>query len=275
MNAREFLSRQAGPNSPIEDQVRALVLMLSSPAGLALRYEWASTAHADATIENGGGSCLSLSAVLIALARGLGIKAYYVDASRTASETKKEGQLTVHSGHIAVMLEFGRTQAIVDFAGEIDQTFRTRRVDDTEIVAHYYNNRGYEIIHTAHRNNEPVPWREVLGQFRIATRVSPRFALAWNNAGLALARLGREEEANLAIRHALALDENLLAARRNLRAWQSQASNESAEALPQHTGGLKWKRAADGSAALRWRVTPQLKLGLKSEVPEAAVEAVR
>ena len=275
--ARRFLSRKVGPKGGTEERIRALLRMVTTPAGLGLRYEWATTADADDTIEHGGGSCLSLSAVLIALARGLGIKAYYVDASRIASETTKEGAFTVHSGHIAVMLEYQQTEALIDFAGEIDETYRTRRVEDTEIVAHYYNNRGYEIIRAAQRNDAPVPWREVLRHFRISTKISPDFAMAWNNAGLALQRLGREHEAVLALEYALTLDAHLEAARRNLEAWRGGATapGDVSRRVSIRGGGVEWKMAAGRAAAITWRVTPRLELGLEPEVPEAAVEAER
>lgn len=268
--AREFLSRNVGPKSRVEDRVRALLTMLSSPAGLGLKYEWAATADANTTIETGGGSCLSLSAVLIAFARGLGIRAHYVDASSAASETQKDGELTVHSGHIAVVLKYRHADALVDFAGEIDRTYKTRRVDDLDIVAHYYNNRGYELIHEAQKDGEDVPWRDVLGRFRIATKVSPDFALAWNNVGLALQRLGRKDEALLAFRHALALDASLVAARRNLSAWSGEKP-----AVPIGKRGVKWVMAAGGPAAITWRIAALPELSLETEVPEPTVEADR
>ncbi len=279
-NARTLVSRHLGPKASVDDQVRALLMTLSSPTGLALRYEWAKTLDANETIEHGGGSCLSLSAVLVALARGMGIRAYFVDASTAANETQKDGEVTVHSGHIAVILKYQGADAFIDFAGELRDAAGTRRLDDRDVVAHYYNNRGYELIHSAQRAQQAVPWPRALESFRIAAKVAPRFALAWNNVGLALARLKRTSEAELAFRYALALDDNLDAARHNLASLTGTSNVDPAELSGARKAGLKWRTAAGGPAAIRWTAQPlprqsALELGLKPEVPKAAVKPER
>ncbi|MEM7679229.1 MAG: hypothetical protein AAF449_24900, partial [Myxococcota bacterium] len=249
--AREFLMENLPPNSSVEDKVRALLMLLSSPAGFGLRYQWAATRKADETIDQGGGSCLSLSAVLIGLARGLGIEAYYVDASNVASDKRKDGEVTVHSGHIAVLLIYKHGKAFVDFAGELTDGAGSHRLDDAEIVAHYYNNRGYELIHEAQTSERPVPWPEALAQFRMATKVSPRFALAWNNVGLALARLDRNREALLAFRHAVTLEPNLDAAVANIATLTTGHPLADAERAYAESKNIKWKKEG---ARLNWKL---------------------
>ena len=269
--ARRYLSKNLPPKSSVEDRVRGLIHLLSAPDGFDLRYEWATTLGATATIDNGGGSCLSLSAVLVGLARGLGIAAYYVDASAASADTRKDGELTVHSGHIAVVIAFARGQAVVDFAGEITQAAATHRLDDTVVVAHLYNNRGYELIHAAQKKGRSVPWSRALQQFRIATKIEPRFALAWNNAGLALARMGRTKEAILAFDYALTLDPNLEAARHNRRTRQAGPSDQHTK----KTQSLKWRVMAAGEpAAIEWKLNPS-ELSLQTEVPKPTVDAER
>ena len=275
--AREFMSEFVGPKSSVEDRVRTLLQMLSAPSGFGLKYEWAATRSADATIEYSGGSCLSLSAVLVGLARGLGIDAHYVDASRASSDTQKDGEITVHSGHIAVVLRYKNANAFIDFAGELPDSTGTIPIADREVVAHYYNNRGYELIHAAQQAKEHVPWARALAQFRIAAKIKPDFADAWNNVGLALARLGRDREAILAFRYALSLDENLTAAERNLAAWPNEGVLVRPDEIRRSAkDGLKWKMAAGGPAAVRWQIQSlRSELGLKPEVPKATVEPDR
>ena len=274
--ARTFMSRHVGPKSQVEAQVHALLEMLSSASGFGLQYEWAATRNADATIEHGGGSCLSLSAVLVGLARGLGIRAYYVDASKWAPDHQKDGNLTVHSGHIAVVLQTEQAEALVDFAGEIDHIYGTRRIDDLEVVAHFYNNLGYELIHRAQKDHMDIPWNEALTEFRIATKIVPKFALAWNNAGLALQRLGRNKEALLAFHYALLLDPEMEAARRNLAAWHGQKPFiEIDERTSAPHLALKWQAMALGPTAVTWQIALLPKLGLQAEVPETTIESDR
>ncbi|MEL7372306.1 MAG: hypothetical protein AAFN74_25500 [Myxococcota bacterium] len=250
-DARIFVQEHLPPKSTVEDRVRALLQLLSSPTGFALRYEWAATRSADDTIDQGGGSCLSLSAVLIGLARGLGIEAYYVDASNIASDKRKDGEVTVHSGHIAVLLVYRRNKAFVDFAGEITDGTHSRRLEDAEIVAHYYNNRGYELIHNAQVEKRAVPWNDALVQFRIAAKVSPTFALAWNNVGLALARLDRNKEALLAFRHALTLNPSLEAASANIDTLTERDRMADVERAYAKTKSIKWKSSA---APVNWKI---------------------
>ena len=260
--AREYIADFLGPKPTIEDEVRALIRALSSQGGFALRYEWAKTLSAEATLEHGGGSCLSLSAVLIALARGLGVRAYFVDASAVTNETQRDGDVTVHSGHIAVLLRYKHANAYVDFAGEFNDWSRAVRLSDLEVVAHYYNNRGYELIHDAQKDEGPVPWADALRYFRIATKVWPNFPLAWNNVGLALWRLGRQREAALAFRYALSFDGGLEAALRNLAALPDQMKSTRAhQALLSSGKGLKWKTAAEGPAAIKWKIRAEPEVG--------------
>ncbi len=202
-------------HSTEHERALALARSLSNPRWFGLSYEWATSGSAAETIERGYGNCLALSSVYIGLARGLGLDAYYIDASRKL-ERHQDGDVVVSAGHIGVAVRTDAGSTLVDFSGEIRGFARFRRIDDIEALAHMYNNRGYEVIYRATSRGEPVPWKDARGLFSLATQVQPDFARAWNNLGIAHGRLGSKEEAERTYRAALARDPRLSAAHLNL-----------------------------------------------------------
>jgi tetratricopeptide (TPR) repeat protein len=200
------------------DRLERVVEQLADPNGMAMRYEWATTLTAREALEHGGGNCLSLSSVLIGIARGLGMRAYYAETLDIDSDWRSDIDLSVAAGHIAVVIPTNRGRAYVDFSGTLSPTRRFRPISDLEALAHYYNNRGYELLHIAMRAQQEPPWRDALYEFELAARIAPGFAEAWNNVGLARRRLGDHDEAERAYRRALELQDDLLSAHLNLAA---------------------------------------------------------
>ena len=198
-----------------EDKALALARSLSNPFWFGLRYEWASSGSAAETIDKGAGNCLGLSSVYIGLARGLGLEAYYIDATRKL-ERHLDGDVVVSAGHIGVAVNTARGSTLVDFTGEVGAYAMFRRIDDLEALAHLYNNRGYEVIHLATSQGQPIPWEDARSYFSLATQVKPDFARAWNNLGIAYGRLGSKEEAERIYQTALVSDPRLSAAHLNL-----------------------------------------------------------
>jgi tetratricopeptide (TPR) repeat protein len=210
--ARAALPRAASS----EQRVEALVQAMGDPAVFGLRYDWAETVDARSTIENGRGNCLALASVLIGLARGLGMRAYYAEALRSDEDTREVGDVKVWSGHMATLIVGNGFRAFVDFSGSRPEQERYQRIDDVRAVAHYYNNRGYALLHEAHQSGQAIPWGEARRQFQLATQVAPGFASAWNNLGVALSRLGNAEAARRMYRQAVETNPALEAAQANL-----------------------------------------------------------
>jgi tetratricopeptide (TPR) repeat protein len=214
----ETLRRETRGIPDDADRLERVVSLLQDPAAYGLRYEWATTRTAREAIELGGGNCLSLSSVLVGVARGLGMRAYYAETLEIDSDWSSDLELSVAAGHIAVVVPTTRGRAYVDFSGTISETRHFRPISDLEALAHYFNNRGYQSLHLAMRDGLEPPWAEALGDFELAASIAPHFAQAWNNVGLAQRRLGRHHEAELAYRRALELQEDLLSAHLNLAA---------------------------------------------------------
>lgn len=181
-----------GPSS-----ARALALIdgMFSPNGFGLRYAPVVTTVAKETIERGYGNCMSLAAVFVGLARGVGLRAYFMDASDRIVELQKETEAIVKSGHITAVVATEKGLEALDFDRRL-AGYRTMQVlDDVEALAHYHNNRGYELMYDAEQHGRPIDWEMVAREFFMAIKVSPRFVRAENNLGIASMRLGRPAEA--------------------------------------------------------------------------------
>ncbi len=198
------------------EYVRALALSLTDPEGLALAYHSDRTESAVDTVALGYGNCLSLASVLVGIARAMGMRAYYVEASREYDDTSERGSMTVLRRHIAVEIAVDAGSLYVDFSGQMPRRAILRRIDDLEALAHFYNNRGYEHLYWAKEQGTEVSWQEMQRHFDIATRIHPSLVQAWSNLGVAYTHLGDIPAAVRVYRTALVLEPNFAAARRNL-----------------------------------------------------------
>lgn len=213
----------AGGVTPL-DRIQRLVDVLSAPPpdGFGLRYEGSATGTAHETTRTRRGNCLALGTLLVGLARELGWGALFAEAmevSPLAADLHTD-DLGVLADHTVVVLSHGGERAVVDFAGRFRAEHAVRIIDDVAAVAHFHNNWGYGHIVLAQSSARPIPWSDALSEFERATAIKPGFARAWNNRGVALARLGRYPEARDAYRRALEIDDQLQSALRNLEALE-------------------------------------------------------
>lgn len=210
--ARELISGVGAS----EQRVDALVAALGDPQGFGLRYEWATSGTAAETLTRGAGNCLALSSTLVGIARGLGFEAYYLEVIVADPKWRSEGDVAVQADHVAAVIDSGSRRLYVDFSGRLPRARRVRTIDDFEALAHYYNNRGYELLHRAESQGVPIPWDAIEQDFELATRVHPGHARAWNNLGVARARQGDDDAARRAYEQALELEAHIQSAHLNL-----------------------------------------------------------
>ena len=172
-------------------RLEVLMEALADPAQFGLRYDWSVTDTAARTLETGAGNCMSLAAVVVGLARELGMRAYYAKALWRDRDPEQVGNTRIWSGHMAAEVSTRSGRTFLDFSGRMGPEARYLRIDDVEAVAHFYNNRGYELMLNARRRGEPVPFEAARRNFEIATQIAPGFAQAWNNLGVSLVPAGR------------------------------------------------------------------------------------
>jgi tetratricopeptide (TPR) repeat protein len=198
------------------EKVRILVDALFSPRGFRLRYQVGVPGTAEEAFRRGGGDCLALASAFVGLARAAGLDASYMDASFLQSTEYLGEQTSVKVGHITAFVRTIKDRFGLDFAG-MGRIYRYEPIDDLEAVAHFHNNLGYILLEGA-ESGAREGWATAAHQFELATRVKPDFARAWNNLGVAEARLGRRDQARTAYRRAIALDRELSSPRLNLGA---------------------------------------------------------
>jgi tetratricopeptide (TPR) repeat protein len=202
--------------APGTEPLDALVASLSDPAGFGLHYEWATTGTASETLAHGGGNCLSLSSTLVGIARAVGFQARYLEVIVAEPRWRTDGDLAVQADHVAAIVDSGSRRLAVDFSGQLGRARSMRIIDDFEALAHYYNNRGYELLHRAESAGGAIPWQEAARNFELATRIDPRHVRAWNNLGVARARLGDDAGARRAYETALGIEAGNQSAHLNL-----------------------------------------------------------
>lgn len=198
------------------EEVERLAAAMLDPARLGLRYVPSVTTSAEETLRRSEGNCLALASVFIGLARAAGLQAYYIDASIRVHATRVADDGTaVNEGHVSALVRTASGNFGLDFTrlGTIEWY---RVLDDVEALANYYNNRGFEMMDRAESERAPVDWPAVEREFRLAVKVLPSFARAWNNLGVAAARQGRLAEAKANYRAAAGHDPKLAAPHNNL-----------------------------------------------------------
>jgi len=199
------------------DRIRQVVRLVTTDRGLGLRYDRGSLGTAAQSLERGTGNCLSLAAVLVGIARGLGWKAVFTEMSLREDELLYEADIAISEEHMGAKIKTGAATLYIDYSGRMSFRSRVRTVSDLRATAQYYSNYAYELLHDSHVAGEPTPWLEIARRFEIATRIEPDLAQAWNNLGVARSRLGDVEGAEVAYERAIALSSNLHSAARNLR----------------------------------------------------------
>jgi Flp pilus assembly protein TadD len=194
--------------SPIE-RLDLLVRRLQAVDGAALRYDaWFTASAADAFAQHRF-NCLSFSHLLIAMARELGLDAYYLEA-RYRERYDREGDLVLLAGHITVGWGDGPRRWVVDFGNQAKvERVRVQQLDDRRALALHYANLGAADL----RRGDA---RTALRALATAVEVDPGAAGAWVNLGVALRRRGDFAAAEAAYREAIEVDPQMVPGFANL-----------------------------------------------------------
>ncbi|MEZ4289903.1 MAG: tetratricopeptide repeat protein [Myxococcota bacterium] len=209
-----------------QDRVRALVDFLSAPApdGLGLVYDWSVTATAERTLELGRGNCFALASVLVGLGRGLDWPIYYAEARPRRPETHEFEAVTAVSDHMVVLVVAKTVRMIIDFTGLVESGSEIQLIDDLTAYAHLVNNVSGQHVMATDRPIGEADWQAARDGFLLATRIAPELGRAWNNLGIAYARLGHFDEARAAYARALELGTVFGSAERNLSLMETRAN---------------------------------------------------
>lgn len=159
-----------------------MVDFLFGDDGLAFVYDDEVTRTIEQTYRSRKGNCLSFTLLFVALAREAGLNAHVQEVDRVLV-WYRDGDVVFNSRHAnAGVRLFGRRHT-VDF----DRTVTTprnrpRRVSDERALAHFYNNRGAELLATEQL-------AAARGYFEKGIELDPSYAATWNNLGVMHLRL--------------------------------------------------------------------------------------
>jgi len=162
--------------------------------GLALSYGAETTRTVAQTWRSGKVNCLSFSLLFVALAREAGLRADVQEFDQVLVWYKQDG-IVYNASHVNVGVRLGRQVHTVEVSrDQVIAHDHPKVVPDARALAHYYNNRGAELL--------------AAGEVEAARRhmqasldIDPGFASSWNNLGvlhLRNAELGAAERAYLA-----------------------------------------------------------------------------
>lgn len=192
--ARDF----AGPGNPTE-RLNRLRHALFSETMFPFTYESRNTFTAAEAFHRREGNCLSFTNLFVALGRSLGIPVTTALVRRRGL-SEREGDLIVVNNHVVAILRWEAEPVFYDFDRERqDLVAAAQAIDDLGITSLYLNNRGADELRAGHPEI-------ALKFFLYAVRLSPEFAPAWGNVGVARRRVGDFDGALDAYRQALLLE---------------------------------------------------------------------
>jgi len=208
---RRFAHRHVSPALRPSQRLSALMdaVFAQAPQGLGIEYGSHETRTAAETFAHRSGNCISFTNLLVAMAREVGLAAYFAEVNQVLARDAR-GEVLINNKHMLVELEIENAIVHVDLVPDTeDEYLAVRRISDRRAAAHYFNNLGVEWL-VELGPGESLPW------FQRALELAPEFPAPWVNLGVALRRLERFPDAEDAYRRALAIDHSELSALSNL-----------------------------------------------------------
>ncbi|WP_428820029.1 transglutaminase domain-containing protein [Microbulbifer sp. MCCC 1A16149] len=194
-----------------------------------LIYDLDTTATAAEAFAERRGNCISFSALMVALAREVGLEAHFnrvhAPMGRRTTSGSSGNALVQNILHINAEVSFGWSTRILEFNFDPRSPYRHKRLDDATVQSLYLNNRALELEKEQRRE-------EAVDLLQEALTLNPGSSLLWNTLGYIQRRDGNLELAELSYSQALALDRSNTAAQHNLRnvyRLQSQRALSQAE----------------------------------------------
>jgi tetratricopeptide (TPR) repeat protein len=182
--------------------------------GFALDYDLNTTTTAAEAFAKQRGNCISFSALMVALAREVGLEANFnlVEAplGRKSTTGGNGRRLAQNVLHINAEVSFGWSSRVIEFNFAPYSRFPQRKLSDATVLTYYLNNRALELSHEQH--NE-----EAFALLREALSIEPDSSMLWNSLGYLYRLTGELELAEMSYIQALNLEGRNSAAKNNLR----------------------------------------------------------
>jgi tetratricopeptide (TPR) repeat protein len=222
----EFLDQFVTQNRGKTKAAWELVWAVTDPNIRTFIYDPGLTLPPVETFHRQSGNCLSYSAMLMMMARHLGLKASYQEVEIPQQWNSDNNTLLV-SMHINVVIEGDREGSwIVDVSGRAESRSRLqRRIKDHSVLAQYYNNLGADAL-----ANEDLG--KAYAYISKAIDTDPQLQYLWSNLGVVFSRNEQLEDATRAYLTALKIDPGSSMAANNLYLIYEKTGNiEAAQDL--------------------------------------------
>lgn len=196
-------------------RIDAVVALMFDRDKLGLVYKLDRTSTVRETVAAGGGNCLSLAAVFVALARYADLNTSFVAVSIPPNWREMEAQdLYVVSKHMSAEVTvknlLGTRKYAVEFLWGRPPSDKNREaVADKRAYADFYNNLAVE-------NLQQKRLDDALYYAEKAVATDSRYAYAWLNRGVIYRQLGRNQEAERSYKTSLKLTKDNPSALNNL-----------------------------------------------------------
>lgn len=180
-------------------RLELLVQMIFEPDGLGLRYDTHATHSVAETWDTRSANCMSFTLLFVALAREAGIPARAQEVKQVLAWVEDQG--TIYAlGHINAQVRIDGRTGLVDLDSNVlMDPAGPQPISDTRALAHYYNNRGSELMADGDTDGARRYFAQALAE-------DPTLPDIWNNLGVLDARQGDRTAAAGDYARALALD---------------------------------------------------------------------
>ena len=189
--------REIGRSGSPHERLKRIIRYLTDHVGLAFRYRSNLTLTARQAFEQKQGNCLAYTNLIVAIARYLGVPAYFIHVQEPGGFYEKDGLYYVAS-HMAVgyggpdpgSQSISPEMTVVDLNSEVTDwaPWMYEPIDDVTAFGLFYNN-----IAVARMEEGDFPYAEKLMRFLI--RADPRLKEVYNNLGVLYNRSGRYRSA--------------------------------------------------------------------------------
>jgi Flp pilus assembly protein TadD len=206
----EFLERYVTNYPDRRTRMFLLVDAVSRNGPLGFDYDDMLTLTAADAFEKRAGNCIAFANLMVALARRVGLTAYYQEVIRERDWSNREDAVLLIKHVNVVIASNPHNSSIVDISGiDIGASVRQKIIEDSYAKALYLNNLGVELM-----LNKNLP--AAYAYFHMAIEEQPNLIDSWVNVGVAFGRNNQLNDAELAFQTALEIDHSEYSAMSNL-----------------------------------------------------------
>jgi len=218
----EFMDRWIDPNEGDYARLRRLLYAVMGDGTFEVIYD-DKTRTAKETFLDQRGNCLSFTSMFVAMARYVGLDAEYQEVT-VPPDWSVSGQTFILSKHVNVFVRIdSRRDQMIDFnMADVHMSYERQVVSDSRGRAHYFNNKGVELML---EGDTSLAFMNLLESLKEDETFTP----AWINLGILYSRNDYPDYAEAAYLEALDHGGTSLVAMNNLAAlYNRQGHSELA-----------------------------------------------